>query len=148
MDFGKTYRGKRVFGSHKTFRGLAVGIIAGVLTAGAQMLLFDSYGWAREVSQAVDYSNVSILLMGAAMGAGALIGDAVKSFFKRQIGIQPGKSWVPFDQTDFIFGALLFSVPFVSLDIATYLVIFITAALLHPVINLLGWVLHMKDKPL
>jgi CDP-diglyceride synthetase len=37
-----------------------------------------------------------------------MTGDAVKSFFKRRLGITPGKSWFPFDQLDFVLGAILF----------------------------------------
>ncbi len=39
------------------------------------------------------------------LGMGALAGDAVKSFFKRQIGAKPGNMWPPFDQIDFVVGA-------------------------------------------
>jgi len=40
---------------------------------------------------------------------GALIGDIVESFFKRRIGKVRGQDWIPFDQLDFILGALFFS---------------------------------------
>jgi CDP-2,3-bis-(O-geranylgeranyl)-sn-glycerol synthase len=42
------------------------------------------------------------------MAFGALAGDAVKSFFKRQIGIAPGHRWLGPDQLDFIVGACAF----------------------------------------
>jgi CDP-2,3-bis-(O-geranylgeranyl)-sn-glycerol synthase len=42
------------------------------------------------------------------MGLGAGTGDAVKSFFKRRIDIEPGKSWPFFDQLDFFLGAYVF----------------------------------------
>jgi CDP-2,3-bis-(O-geranylgeranyl)-sn-glycerol synthase len=40
---------------------------------------------------------------------GALLGDIVESFFKRRIGRDRGQDWIPFDQLDFIVGALVFS---------------------------------------
>jgi len=40
---------------------------------------------------------------------GALIGDIIKSFFKRRIGKKRGQDWIPFDQIDFILGVLFFS---------------------------------------
>ena len=40
---------------------------------------------------------------------GALIGDIIESFFKRRVGIERGKNWIPFDQLDFILGVLFFS---------------------------------------
>jgi CDP-2,3-bis-(O-geranylgeranyl)-sn-glycerol synthase len=39
------------------------------------------------------------------------VGDAVKSFFKRQIGVAPGASWIGFDQLDFFIGAYAFVAP-------------------------------------
>jgi hypothetical protein len=32
--------------------------------------------------------------------------DSVKSFVKRRVGIAPGAPWIPFDQLDFVIGAL------------------------------------------
>ena len=146
MDFGRSYRGHRIFGDHKTFRGLAAGAIMGMLITALQMWL-TRFSWNDGLIQYVDYTNVEALFAGGFLGVGALVGDAVKSFFKRQVGIKPGKSWVPFDQTDWIFGAYLFGLPFAVLDLPTYLWSLIIAACLHPITNLLGWVLKMKDKP-
>lgn len=42
------------------------------------------------------------------MALGTGVGDAVKSFFKRRVGIAPGASWPVFDQLDFFAGAFLF----------------------------------------
>ena len=42
------------------------------------------------------------------MGIGTGVGDAVKSVFKRRVGIAPGMSWPVFDQLDFFAGANLF----------------------------------------
>jgi CDP-2,3-bis-(O-geranylgeranyl)-sn-glycerol synthase len=43
------------------------------------------------------------------MGSGAILGDLIKSFFKRRIGIKPGEKWIFFDQVDYAIGALLFT---------------------------------------
>jgi len=40
---------------------------------------------------------------------GALLGDIVESFFKRRMGKERGEDWIPFDQLDFVVGALLLS---------------------------------------
>jgi CDP-2,3-bis-(O-geranylgeranyl)-sn-glycerol synthase len=52
----------------------------------------------------VDYAAEPIL-PGLLMGIGAGPGDAVKSFFKRRLGICPGVPWLGFDQLDFFLGA-------------------------------------------
>lgn len=44
---------------------------------------------------------------GLTMGLAAMVGDAVKSFFKRRIGIAPGLPWIPADQLDFVFAGIL-----------------------------------------
>ena len=147
LDFGKTFRGKRIFGSHKTFRGLLSGTTMGFIIALVQMLLYNNSSWVRSFADQIDYSQPRVLLIGIALGFGALAGDAIKSFFKRQVGIKPGHGWPPFDQTDFIIGGLVFSAPFVSFSWTTYVIILTASALLHPVTNIIGWMLHLKSKP-
>ncbi len=105
IDGGQTLRGKRIFGDHKTWRGLLAGIVAGALTFELQRLAYEA-GVARGLAL-IDYS-AHPLLPGLLMGLGAGVGDAVKSFFKRRIDIEPGASWPVFDQLDFFLGAYLF----------------------------------------
>jgi CDP-2,3-bis-(O-geranylgeranyl)-sn-glycerol synthase len=105
IDGGKTLRGKRVLGEHKTWRGLLAGIVAGALVFELQRFAYQA-GLARDLAL-IDYS-AHPLLPGLLMGVGAGVGDAVKSFFKRRIDIEPGASWPVFDQLDFFLGAYLF----------------------------------------
>ena len=105
MDGGRTIWGKRIFGDHKTWRGLLAGIIAGTMVFELQRFLYDA-GVAQDLAL-IDYS-AHPLLPGLLMGLGAGIGDAVKSFFKRRIDIEPGESWPVFDQVDFFLGAYVF----------------------------------------
>lgn len=105
LDFNKTFRGRRVFGAHKTWRGLIIGVIFGSITG-----LF-----------------LSSLFAGGLLGVGALVGDAVKSFFKRQLKIDSGHPWFPFDQVDYILSALLvawFIFPLTFAHVITALLIF------------------------
>ena len=104
FDAGHTFRGRRIFGSHKTWRGLIVGVAAASAAYEIQAILY-ALGWLREFAQ-LDYARHP-LLPGLLMGFGAIAGDAVKSFFKRQMDIPPGSSWLVFDQLDFFFGASL-----------------------------------------
>ena len=39
LDFYKSYRGRRIFGDHKTFRGLLAGIINGAIIGLLQVVL-------------------------------------------------------------------------------------------------------------
>ena len=105
IDGGRTLWGKHILGDHKTWRGLLAGIIAGTMVFELQRFLYDT-GVAQGLAL-FDYS-AHPLLPGLLMGLGAGIGDAVKSFFKRRIDIEPGESWPVFDQLDFFLGAYVF----------------------------------------
>jgi len=148
LDGGKTFLGKRIFGDHKTLRGLLAGVLVAILVAAIQMALFNNIAWIQTISEPINYSDPIVLLMGAALGFGALAGDAVKSFFKRQVSVPSGKSWFPFDQIDYIIGGLLASIPFVSLSIKEYLVIGLVWFVIHPIATVVAWVLHLKDSPI
>ena len=78
------------------------------------------------------------------LGFGALFGDSVKSFFKRQLNIKPGKSWIPFDQVDWIIGAILFSIFYVALSLYDVIFAIIIFGVLHPIVNLIGYFLKIK----
>jgi CDP-2,3-bis-(O-geranylgeranyl)-sn-glycerol synthase len=86
--------------------------------------------------------------MGASMGFGALAGDAIKSFFKRQMSVPSGESWFPFDQIDYIVGGLIMSVPFVQLKLSEYIIISIVWFVIHPIATFIGWLLKLKDSPI
>lgn len=100
LDAGLTFRGKRVFGRNKTLRGLFLGMVAAELVFLIQFFTWHPYElpwW-----------------FGFLLGFGALfVGDAFESFFKRQLDINPGGSWIPFDQTDYVIGVLLVTFGFV-----------------------------------
>ena len=137
LDFGFSYRGHRVFGKNKSWRGLFSGIIFGTFV-----------GWLMHMWFFADEPLGHYLLVAAAMSAGALIGDAVESFFKRQRGIQSGNPWFPFDQTDFIIGGLLFILPFDTLSLSLVLWIFGWFFGLHLLSAYVGYLLGLKDKPI
>ncbi|MDO8642405.1 MAG: CDP-archaeol synthase [Candidatus Woesearchaeota archaeon] len=140
MDFGYSFRGKRIFGDHKTWRGLVFGI------GGAVLISYFIWRVPMEPgSVAVEISVRNSIILGIALGAGALLGDAIKSFFKRQIGIKPGGSWVPFDQIDWILGALIAVHFFVAPQpVAVWITTLVLFGLLHPVINVGGYLLKIK----
>lgn len=107
---------RKRLGDHKTVIGFALGVVMGVLTAYVESRI----DWDRSLWPAASW-----LPVGVAMGFGAMAGDSAKSFFKRRIGITPGKPWIPWDQLDFPIGALLLVWPLASLgwlDVAIILV--------------------------
>ncbi len=138
LDFGKKYKGKRIFGDNKTWRG----VVFGTFTAGLVGLL--QY---KVVLPSVD-PTLFLFAATAAMGLGALVGDAVESFFKRRRGVKPGKSWFPFDQIDYIFGGLLFAWPFTDLSLEFVLAIVLLYFGLHLAVGYIGYVLGVKKHPI
>jgi CDP-2,3-bis-(O-geranylgeranyl)-sn-glycerol synthase len=111
IDGGKSYRGKRLLGDHKTWRGLLAGAVVGIIAYELQRFGYNA-GVGRTWAL-IDYT-AHPLLPGLLMGLGAGVGDLVKSFFKRRIDIKPGASWPVFDQLDFFIGAYLFVSPISS----------------------------------
>ncbi|HEX5797938.1 MAG TPA: CDP-archaeol synthase, partial [Candidatus Saccharimonadales bacterium] len=138
VDFGLKYRGKPILGAHKTIRGLTIGTLAGFLVFVLQVHIYESYSWAREISDGLDYSELSLWL-GLLLGFGALFGDMLKSFFKRQLSVASGKSWFPFDQLDYIAGALLFSSIVITLEAGQYILIAVIWFLMHLLTSYLGY---------
>ncbi|HSX29491.1 MAG TPA: CDP-archaeol synthase [Candidatus Saccharimonadales bacterium] len=147
MDFGRSFRGKRILGNHKTWRGLMSGIVVATIIFGAQKWAATHFGWAAWLTDQVDYSELSVLLMGLLFAIGALGGDAVKSFFKRQRGTPPGQKWFPWDQLDSIIGTAVVIAPFVSLSFWQYVLFVVLWFSLHLASTYSGWLLGLKDSP-
>jgi CDP-2,3-bis-(O-geranylgeranyl)-sn-glycerol synthase len=103
---------EKTFGSHKTWRGLICGVGVATLVGG---------------------------VMGMVAGAGALMGDLMKSFLKRRVGIPPGKSWFPWDQTDWIIGMLIFSWPIVKWSTWQAGVLLVVGLGLHLLVRAIGF---------
>lgn len=148
IDFGKRYRGKPILGPHKTWRGIVAGMVTATLVLWLQQLAVQHFGWAAAVSRGIPYESLPILLLGPAFGFGALAGDAIKSFFKRQRNVPSGDTWIPFDQLDYVIGGTVASLPFVTLPLPVYAWIFIIWFGLHFLVSWLGWKVGLKAKPI
>jgi CDP-2,3-bis-(O-geranylgeranyl)-sn-glycerol synthase len=145
VDGGHSFRGQRIFGDHKTWRGVVGGILAAIIVVLLQVLAYNHSSWVREISMQVDYPSIAYITLGFLLGFGALLGDMVKSFVKRQLNVAPGTSWFPFDQLDYIFGALVLSSLMVHLSAIQYLWVFVIWFALHILVSYLGYISHFKD---
>jgi len=148
IDFRKTFKGKRILGDHKTWRGLIVGIVMATLVLWLQQYLVRHFGWAQSITSKVDYKTVPVLLLGPAFGIGALGGDAIESFFKRQVNRPPGSGWFPFDQTDYIIGGAIASSPFFRLSVEQFIVLLLIWLVIHVVASYIGFLLGLKERPI
>jgi len=91
LDAGKNFLdGQRIFGRHKTVRGLFAGIIAGSVIGLAESPV-----------------DSRLLLGGFLIALGTVLGDLLGAFFKRRIRMDPGSALPIVDQLDFVFGGLI-----------------------------------------
>ena len=143
LDGGMSISGRRLLGSHKTVRGVVVGILAGSATAFAQTLLY-VFDIGRDIALVPYTSIVFALVLGGVLGLGALTGDAVKSFIKRRIGILPGNSFPVFDQIDFVIGAALAAQLVVPVSFTHIIVAVIIIGIGSYVVSNIGVALRIK----
>jgi len=146
VDLGRNYSdGKRVFGDGKTYRGLFAGILAGILIGLVQIWSQGRYGW--------DFLPQQTLLSITLLSVGALLGDLVKSFFKRRFGKERGAKWPVADQYDLVIGAFVLLLVFdpqwlfAAVTLPVLIAILILTPVLHRAMNILGYLVKVKEVP-
>jgi CDP-2,3-bis-(O-geranylgeranyl)-sn-glycerol synthase len=146
IDFGKNYSdGNRLFGDGKTYRGLIIGVLAGVITG---LILIWLAGQLPLAGLPV-HTPLSVSLL----ATGALLGDLVKSFFKRRFGKERGSKWPVADQYDLVAGAFLLLLLFdpawlfTWVTLPVFIIILILTPVLHRATNIIGYVLKIKEVP-
>jgi len=150
LDFGKKHRdGRPLYGKNKTYRGFFVGIIGGLIGAYLQMFLYRFSFFQILSINGLDYNNQAlIILLGVFMGAGAITGDLIESFFKRRLNVESGESFVPWDQIDLVIGAYIFVFPFVYLFISwqIFLCSIVITFCLHVIVNHIAFYSHIRNE--
>ena len=86
IDGGATFRGRRVFGDNKTWRGVAC---AGRLRRRGRRAEIPHRRPVGSLA-VIDYGEANPFTLGAAMGLGAMLGELPNSFVKRRLDIAPG----------------------------------------------------------
>jgi len=141
IDGGRNFLGRPFLGSHKTWRGLVLGILAGFLT-----VLLQAYLWRfpafREIS-IIDYQKINLLFFAFWLPAGAVFGDLLSAFAKRRLNLAPGAKFLPFDQTNYVIGAFIFLWPFFDVKPDVWPVLFVLTFFLHIIVNRLGYSLKL-----
>jgi|SRR5215831_11427388 len=142
LDGGTKFRGRRLFGDNKTWRGV-LAMFAGVLVATVALAQWPDY-W-RHLPSAIQ--RTSPWITGALIGLGVVLAELPNSFLKRQLGIAPGAqersalgiAFAIFDQGDFVLGVWLLLAPIWFMSPAQAAVAFVVVALIHFAINLVGY---------
>jgi CDP-2,3-bis-(O-geranylgeranyl)-sn-glycerol synthase len=148
IDGGRNFRGQRLFGANKTWRGLVAGIITATIAFWFQQLVVAHVSWLHTLMSHVDYAHLPTLILGPVFAVGALGGDMVESFFKRRLKIPSGHSWFPLDQVDYIIGGAIVVAPFVVLSIWQYIWLIVVWLIIHLISAYIGWLLGLKDRPI
>ena len=148
IDGNKKYGdGRPVLGSHKTWRGLVLGIFVGAMFYLLQSNLY-IFPFFKHLSL-FDYRNPDYALFAFLLPFGAIFGDALFSFFKRRLDMKPGQNWMVFDQTDYVIGVFAVLIPFKTLfkvvPSNVWITLFVLTFFLHLATNLLSFKLKIKD---
>lgn len=142
IDFNKKIKNEPIFGKNKTFRGLIFGVGFAIIIAYIQFLLFNNNIFSD--FSIVDYSDW--LLIGFLMGFGAIFGDLVESFVKRRLRLKPGMPFIPFDQLDFVVGALIFVYPVAGLSVEKMSIILFISFILHIIMNHIAYYTKIRKE--
>lgn len=154
IDFGRSWRGKRIFGDGKSwggfFGGGFSGIVLGLILIGIASIWDSENFWGYGPF----WRNVGIL---ATLAFGAVLGDLTGAFIKRRLGLARGQKAPILDQYDFVIGALCITALFFPDWIyATYIEGWHIAALIfllvimfaiHRSMNIIGFKAGLKKEP-
>lgn len=148
IDGGRTWRGRRVFGDNKTWRGVVVAVVGCIAAIAVQAVVGERVGRLA----LVDYRAIPSIPFAIAMGLGAMLGELPNSFTKRQLAIAPGKTtsgplaivFYVWDQVDLLFGAWPLIAIWVPLELDVIAASFVLALVLHPTVSLLGYLLGAR----
>ena len=151
IDRGRKFRGKRIFGDNKTYRGVVVVSLGTAIGFGLQSLLIHRSSSIRRI-ELLDYTFFKSVAVGLAVGVAAMLSELPNSFIKRRFEIAPGsvaKGWkgaifYVYDQIDFLLGAWLVLATVVPVTVGRAL---LSAGLLlvaHQLMSSVGHALGMR----
>lgn len=127
LDFGlKMGDGHRIFGGHKTFRGIILAV-----------LCTTSFAWLLGLG----------LSTGAAIALAAMTGDLTASFIKRRLGIIPGGMFIGLDQIPEALFPLAVIGPTYGLSWTLIIILSLIFLIFELVTSQLLYRLHLRNHP-
>jgi hypothetical protein len=147
LDGGATFRGHRIFGDNKTWRGVAA-MFSGVVLFAVVLSHVPAY-WSKLPGE---IQRAGGLTLGALVGLGAVLGELPNSFLKRQIGVEPGRqrrslggvALTIFDQGDFVPAVWLFLAPVWIMPWRSAALVFVVVVVIHMIANVVGFALGAR----
>ncbi|MCI4465420.1 MAG: CDP-2,3-bis-(O-geranylgeranyl)-sn-glycerol synthase [Thermoproteus sp.] len=131
IDFGRRWRGSRIFGDGKTFEGFAIGLTLGT-----------TIGWLPNLLY-----NVLSIGDAAVLSASALLGDLLGAFIKRRLCLPRGHPAFPLDQLDFLLMSLLVYSLYTYIPIAAIFISALITPAIHRATNIAAYRLRLKKEP-
>jgi CDP-archaeol synthase len=150
LDGGRMWRGRRILGDNKTWRG-ALCMTSGVVLA---TLALWQWGWWRD--QLPDEINGSSpVLVGLLIGLGTVGGELPNSFLKRRLDIAPGArlrtlggvALALLDQGDLVLGIWVCLLPIWVMPVWLAAIAFVAIAAVHAVLNVVGYAIGARAAP-
>jgi CDP-2,3-bis-(O-geranylgeranyl)-sn-glycerol synthase len=144
IDGGLTWRGRRVLGDNKTWRGALV-MTCGPLLA---TVALHRFSWYRRRLPA----DADPVVLGTLLGLSTVLGELPNSFLKRRLGVAPGAQrnvvLTVLDQADFVLTAALLLRPVYRMSARETAEAFAIVAAAHVPINVIGHVLGVRSSAL
>jgi len=154
MDFGRSWKGRRILGDGKTWRGFLGGVLSGVAVG----LILMAVAHALEAEDSLGYGawprSLGVVL---SLAFGSMLGDSGGSFVKRRFSIERGDKAPVLDQYNFAIGAMSLALVFqpgwfldhyIRDDGIYGLILFLVVVpFLHRGVNIIGYKLGKKNVP-
>lgn len=148
IDGGRRFRGARLLGDGKTWRGLIGGVTAGIVLAIGLNAVEPTVASATSL-ELPRFPATAVV----ALPLGALLGDISASFVKRRLGAERGAAVPGLDQFDLVIGSLGLTAIVAWGWLATVmtgwilLAVLVVTPLLHFTTNAAAYALGLKDVP-
>lgn len=150
LDLGVQFRGKRVFGDQKTWRGLVISVVFCTVGTMIQAWL-QGKGYLPSWIFLLDYRKHRYVA-GILLGLGMTAGELPNSFIKRQLDIPPGMrkeglvgaAFFLFDQVDLTIGIWIFLFFLIRPSLLLVVWSFLITLVLHVAISSVGHLAGMR----
>jgi CDP-2,3-bis-(O-geranylgeranyl)-sn-glycerol synthase len=147
LDGGARFRGRRLFGDNKTWRGAFV-MVTGVLVAA--LLLWRWDWWRSQLPGGI--RDAGPVVYGLLLGIGLVLGELPNSFLKRQLGVAPGTQrnalLTLYDQADFVLVVWVVLLPLWAMAPWQAAFVFAVVTAVHLVINVVGYAIGARTAPI
>jgi hypothetical protein len=152
IDRGAKWRGERLFGHSKTFRGPVLVAAGAAVVFAVQQEVLHRFAFIARI-ELVDYAHLPGIWFAALAGAVAELAELPNSFAKRRLRIPPGGTvgglrgviFFVWDQVDLLLGFWLvigFAVPITVVRVASSVLVVLA---LHPVVTIAGYLAGMRE---